>query len=135
VPAALVAFMPECGVWEGTAKELLAALNDTLPRRHRDGDPTYPDEWPKRSNGLTNALRRAAPALRGVYGLDVDCDDRQSGGSSGGKLTRIVRIEPDGSARQAGCDRVWTPDNGRRAAGRTHRPAVPPRPSPAGRHG
>jgi hypothetical protein len=64
IPGALVSFMEDRGEWDGTAKELLAALNGTLPTRglRTDFAPIYSGGWSKRPNGLTNALRRAAPA-------------------------------------------------------------------------
>ncbi len=47
--------------WEGTASELLAALNNEA------GEATTKDrEWPKRANRLSNQLRRIAPNLRQV---------------------------------------------------------------------
>jgi hypothetical protein len=80
---AVVAARP--GGWAGTATELLAELNRHAP------DPR-PDGWPRRANALTGALRRLAPALRQVHGLRLDLDDRLSGGASGGRRTRVLRI-------------------------------------------
>jgi hypothetical protein len=85
LPAALLAVLEGQDSWEGTPAELLAELD-----RHAPTPP--PKDWPKRANTLTNKLRRLAPNLRRVHGLDVDCDGRESGGRSGGKRSRVVRI-------------------------------------------
>lgn len=86
LPAALVAFMEGKESWLGTASELLAALE-------RHASIPLPREWPKRPNTLTSRLRRLAPNLRRVHSLDVECDDRESGGRSGGQRRRQVRVK------------------------------------------
>jgi hypothetical protein len=47
------------GRWQGTATELLEELNSIASEEHRSQFG-----WPKRPNGLSNALRRIAPNLR-----------------------------------------------------------------------
>jgi hypothetical protein len=85
LPPALLALVDGKPGWEGSPGELLAELT-----KHTT-DPMAKD-WPKKSNVLTNRLRRLAPNLRRVYRLDVDCDGRESGGKSDGKRSRVVRV-------------------------------------------
>ena len=56
--------------WEGTATVLHERLNTELSNTN-EGKTIHPHGWPKRSNELGNILRRIAPNLRQVYGLDV----------------------------------------------------------------
>ena len=67
--------------WEGTAAELLRALNAARP----DGDRP-PQGWPRSAKGMGNHLRRIAPAMRQI-GLEV------SHSKGGGKMNaRIITI-------------------------------------------
>ncbi len=84
VPAALLALMDGRECWEGAPADLHAALAPFAPTPE-------PKDWPKRPNALTNKLRRLAPNLRRVHGLHVE-DGRASGGRSGGKRSRFVRV-------------------------------------------
>lgn len=52
--------------WDGTAKELLAELDD----HHSDEKTRKRKEWPKSPRGLSAALRRIAPNLRRI-GIDA----------------------------------------------------------------
>jgi DNA polymerase-1 len=69
VAEALLAFMAGRDVWQGTASELLAALDqaaDEETRRKRERAPA----WPKTARELAGELRRLAPALRAA-GLEM----------------------------------------------------------------
>lgn len=56
----LIAYLEEAGEWHGSPSELLAAIEA------RFGDHSRPPDWPKNGRGLTGALVRLNPALRGV---------------------------------------------------------------------
>lgn len=84
LPAALLALMEGRECWEGAPADLHAALAKFAPTPE-------PKDWPKKPNALTNKLRRLAPNLRRVHGLHVE-DGRESGGKSGGKRSRFVRV-------------------------------------------
>lgn len=79
VTGVLLAFMAERTEWHGTTSELLAELAALVPNPPRD--------WPKRANVLSGVLKRLAPNLRAVYGLDV-----QDGRAPGGQRTRFQHI-------------------------------------------
>jgi hypothetical protein len=87
VTVALVQHMAEQDEWEGSATDLQDALSRTLPLRGDGLSRVTPHGWPKGANALTNALRRLAPNLRRVHGLEVDCDRR----THQGRLVRITR--------------------------------------------
>jgi hypothetical protein len=80
IPQAVVKMMTDRASWEGTPSVLLEQLtfhaSEPLPRN-----------WPRMANALTNHLRRSAPSLRRVHGLDVEV-----GRSPGGNRTRFIRI-------------------------------------------
>lgn len=84
VPAAVVKLMAGREVWEGAPTALLRELTAVAENPESK-------EWPKGANALTNRLRRLAPNLRRVHGLDV-ADGREPGGASAGKRSRFVRI-------------------------------------------
>jgi hypothetical protein len=96
VSGALRKFMNGRDEWSGTATELLAELNaqagDTVKQS---------DIWPKTADKLSGTLREAAPNLRSV-GINIR-RGRKSGGGSGGKRTRKIRITclPDRIAETA----------------------------------
>lgn len=56
------------GEWSGTPSELLDALEDVAGLG--DGK-RRPHGWPKRAQGVTNELKRIAPALRTVEGIEA----------------------------------------------------------------
>lgn len=60
VASHLLAYLEEDGDWYGSPSELLAKLEE------RFGDHSRPSDWPKNGRGLTGALTRLNPALRGV---------------------------------------------------------------------
>ena len=60
VALAALAMMAEREVWEGTAQGLLTALEDRVPTSTRTR------HWPASPRGMGGALRRAAPAMRGL---------------------------------------------------------------------
>ena len=62
VANAVLAFMKDRHVWEGTSTALLDALKDlTSEEQRRDRC------WPKAANILSNRLRQAAPGLRMMH--------------------------------------------------------------------
>lgn len=68
-------------VWEGTAGELLAALNAWRPSYERP-----PRGWPQTPSVLSRRLRQAAPALR-AQGIDIDTPE-----PTGHDRRRILRL-------------------------------------------
>lgn len=56
--AHLLDFIEEHGEWRGTAKELLARLEQDFT------DPSRPKDWPRSAKALSATLARIAPALR-----------------------------------------------------------------------
>ncbi|WP_162672465.1 toprim domain-containing protein [Gemmata massiliana] len=81
LPTALLALMRDEDQWQGAPAELLHQLDRFAPA-------IRPRDWPKQPNALTNKLRRLAPNLRRVHGLDVNCEGRVGGRNR----TRVVRI-------------------------------------------
>lgn len=77
----LLAVMADRNEWQGTPTELFHAAAAHVPEPR-------PKDWPKRPNGFTGHVRRAAPSLRRVHGLDVDTD----GKGADRNRTRAVRI-------------------------------------------
>jgi hypothetical protein len=85
--------------WEGTATELLAKLG-----AHTDDDTRHSRSWPKTPTSLSNALRRLAPALRGV-GLGIEM-----GRHNGGSRARFVRVSfIGGPGSDPGSPASWAP--------------------------
>lgn len=66
------------GFWEGTAGELLAALD-------REAPVPRPRDWPTKPNVLAGHLRRIATDLRRVHGITISAHRRHGG-------RRVVRI-------------------------------------------
>lgn len=60
-------FAERCGHWKGTARDLLARLN-----QEAEADQGMPG-WPRSAKGLQTILRRLAPSLRGI-GIHVNHD-------------------------------------------------------------
>jgi hypothetical protein len=65
--------------WEGTARDLLQRLNETIPESVR-----MAKDWFKKPRQVADALRRLAPALR-QCGIDTEFGKRQS-------RRRLIRI-------------------------------------------
>ena len=104
-------FAQQHSPWEGTAKELLTALETlaqggmTTPPPHTGkgvtmqapkagSDVTKQKAWPKNGRALSNRLRRLAPALRAV-GVDVQLGDgagREPG--TGNRLIKLTTLLP-----------------------------------------
>jgi hypothetical protein len=59
----LVKLLEDEGTFSGTAKDLMEALEDTLPT-DKHGNPKRPTGWPKSPRALSGELRRIAPNLR-----------------------------------------------------------------------
>ncbi len=76
---ALVAFVNENPLWQGTATELFQAL------AKRVVNP--PDDWPSTPNALGFAMRRSAETLH-TMGIAVGFD-----GEFGAMCTRIIRLK------------------------------------------
>jgi hypothetical protein len=78
-------YMDSHADFEGTASELLKALNEIVPERQ-----TKAKDWPKRPNTLSGILRRVAPPLRKI-GIDIEFEDKKRPKSI--KITRrVVRV-------------------------------------------
>ena len=71
------------GTWEGTASELLAALNERVSEATKKEQ-----EWPKRANSLSGHVKRLAPHLRRL-GFGVRIGDRE--GHEGRRLIRLAK--------------------------------------------
>lgn len=96
----------KAGPFEGTASELLAALNG------RRGDDPPSREWPSNYSGMAAALKRLAPNLRAT-GMVVELPER----GQGRQKRRVIRLEYPGHGRAAGT--AGAPEGGER--GGTHR--------------
>jgi hypothetical protein len=84
-------YMDSRADFEGTASELLKALNEIVPERQ-----TKAKDWPKRPNTLSGILRRVAPPLRKV-GIDIEFENKKRPKSI--KITRrVVRVGETSSA-------------------------------------
>jgi hypothetical protein len=102
VAAAVLSFMTGEEEWQGTASELLKALNE------RAGDDVQRQQgWPKAANALSGALKRLAPNLRAA-GVNYSRPNRA--GKNGARLIHLestrhsspVSSEPsDGAAYPA----------------------------------
>lgn len=73
----------EGGAWEGTATELLRALNE-----HTDERTQKAKRWPKTARTLSNRLRQAAPFLRRV---GIETENFRGGDKKGTRLIRISK--------------------------------------------
>jgi hypothetical protein len=85
-----VVAMVKAEPFEGTATELLAALN------HRRGDKSPPKDWPANYSGMSAALKRLAPNLRAT-GMIVELPER----GQGRQKRRVIRLEYPGDRRSA----------------------------------
>jgi len=81
VGSAIRDLMDELAEWEGTAAELLTALEDKADDRTRNSK-----QWPKSARSLSGQLRRAATFLRQK---DIDISFRREGK----KRTRTIQIQ------------------------------------------
>jgi energy-coupling factor transporter ATP-binding protein EcfA2 len=72
----LLDFMRHRRTWAGTARHLLAALEEVAQRNERSARAG----WPARASHLLNSLRRASPTLRGE-GIDVELADPRNRGA------------------------------------------------------
>jgi hypothetical protein len=75
--------------WEGTATELLDALNDIASEKARKSK-----RWPKSPRGMSGAIRRLAPQLR-MSGVDIQFDR-----APGGTRERTIKIVLESTAQQ-----------------------------------
>lgn len=82
-PSAVTALMSQRTTWEGTAAELLSALEQVAGLEHVVPKPTG---WPADATRLSGAMRRAEPALRSI-GIVVD---RRKDGRGAAKRTILV---------------------------------------------
>jgi energy-coupling factor transporter ATP-binding protein EcfA2 len=90
IAATVQAFAIEDRIRQGTASELLEAINSRTPLdRQRERD------WPKDATRLSGRLRRVAPALRRA-GVDLVLPEN---GGRAGRLITIRQIEPQRSER------------------------------------
>ncbi|MCC7389536.1 MAG: hypothetical protein IT431_12280 [Phycisphaerales bacterium] len=86
---AVVAIVRE-GPFEGTATELLAALNS------RRGEEPPAKDWPTNYSGMSAALKRLAPDLRAT-GMIVELPER----GRGRQKRRVIYLELPGNQRSA----------------------------------
>jgi Toprim domain len=105
-------FVTDRGNWQGTADELLKAVNAAVTEETRKVK-----DWPKTPRGMSGALRRAAPNLRKLgYKVEKERDTNR-------KRTRVICLaapvkpgeepsEPSEPSKSR-CDGVWGTD-GRR---------------------
>jgi hypothetical protein len=88
----LLKLLGDRGAWEGTASELLDALNATF-----GSEAKRPTGWPKSPRGLSAHLRRLAPNLL-TAGWAVDFGRRAGGGRA-----RIITISPPAESSTGTC--------------------------------
>lgn len=105
----------EEGPFEGTATELREKLTARL------GDAKPPKEWPGAGNGMSSAVRRLAPNLRGL-GVRVEMPE----GPKGHKKRRTIRLELMGKESTASdaCDAAEQGGNATGQIRRTDEDAV-----------
>ena len=84
---ALLALMEEYDAFEGTATELLAAINERTAETERKERG-----WPKQARGLTGHLKRIAPNLRRL-GIACDIGVRETAGEK----RRVTRLQKSGA--------------------------------------
>ena len=93
-------FVEKHSPWEGTASELLTALETlahggvttggvTMQVPKVGSDVTKQKAWPKNGRALSNILRRLAPTLRAV-GVDVQLGD--GAGRTPGTGKRLIKL-------------------------------------------
>ncbi len=81
VAAALISMTEEIKAWSGTATQLLGELNERV-----DDNTRKQQGWPRRSNTLSNKLRRLAPNLRAM-GVELQFVQE------GHKKTRLIEVQ------------------------------------------
>ncbi len=80
----------DAGAWQGTAGELLAFLNESVPEKQQQDK-----RWPKTPNKLAGELRNLAPAFR-LIGVVITFGRRQP--RTGKRLITIARDKPGGTS-------------------------------------
>src|SRR5262249_54067790 len=90
IGAALRAVATSPGGWAGTAGDLLAKLTRLEPEAAKGKD------WPKTPRAMSAAVRRLAPALRGV-GIEVELDQRDSGRNRSRLIHLGLRTQANGA--------------------------------------
>jgi hypothetical protein len=118
---ALIALVDKAGRWEGTASELLDAL---------DAPERLPKTWPKGTAQASGRVKRLAPALRTI---GVEVDDSRRGPKP--KRSRLLGITSSEGRRNGASPSVpqdgnhaLTCANGGDAGGSTQRPPSVPQP-------
>jgi hypothetical protein len=100
VPYLFIFMDQNSGGWEGTAGELLDALNALATN-----DGKHPKEWPSKPNVLSGILRRIAPNLRQL-GVTFSFDERDP------KTRRkLIRIRTEGQFTVRTVRTVRNPQN------------------------
>ena len=84
----ILTFMASQAVWQGTPTEFLVALENVADQRTKERK-----DWPKTGKGMTDALKRLAPALR-TLGIDSKIGDRKPGGNRDRQI-KLWKIAPD----------------------------------------
>jgi len=111
VATAILDMVREQGAWQGTATELLAALD-----ARRNGKPA-PRDWPTTPQGLGGRLTRAAPLLR-ASDWDVERGDQMREAGTG---RRLIHLAPSGDSPSQSSQPSRTSQSSRgRHAGNPH---------------
>lgn len=82
------------GSWEGSASELLAALE----RSQKDSDVYQGRDWPDSPEKLSSELLRIAPILREAHGVEIKRGGRTPGGTK--RVIRIWRVSSEKKKRR-----------------------------------
>jgi hypothetical protein len=106
----LLAFMEECGEWQGTATDLLSALNE------RATDTAKKERgWPKQAASLSGQLKRIAPNLRRL-GIACEIGVRETTGEKR-RVTRLrksdAEVRPQRHQRHSSLNHADSGDDGR----------------------
>lgn len=97
VAGAIFKLMESGDAWEGTAAELLTALDAWADKKPADAR-----EWPKSPRGLSDAVRRIAPSMR-VLGIDIKTGLKKPGGNRE-RLIVIRKLAPPPPSGRDGRD-------------------------------
>lgn len=105
VGSLILTLMANQAVWQGTPTELLAALEKIANEQTKKRT-----DWPKNGKGMTDALKRLAPALR-TLGIDSEIGGRKSGGNRDRQI-KLWKSGPQGDGGE-GQSRDGSPSNNR----------------------
>jgi hypothetical protein len=115
--------------WQGTAGELLAAVDATATEDKRKAK-----DWPKSPRGMSGALRRAAPGLRKL-GYSVELGNRDTNRERTRLICLAGPVEPGRQASEPSapsgrlCDATWNADGRRTPPDQSSTQSSTPEPS------